>query len=431
MSHPRRRYPLVSAAAVAVALAASMTGDGAAVAQSDAEPTACPGITMWARSDTSPFIQPLVDAYNETGAARVELTVVPAGAAFTQKLGAALATGTAPDVIALNLVYAPYFASQGQLADLTDRASALPYLDQLNQSELRLGTWDDRIYALPFTGDASALFYNKDLFTAAGLDPESPPTTWAEMKDAATAITALGDGTTGYYFPGAGSGWNLFTFTPYIWASGGDVLTGEGAEQQANLDSQEVKDALGFYRDLWESGLIDPSAQADDGSQILSLFAAGKVGMLPNGSFAYSQFKSSYPDLDFGITLIPGKDGGNASFAGGDTIAITAAAECIDQAWDFVEWTTSQEAQTDYVAGAGVVPVRPDAIPEGADPNFATLVEAMAIGNTPKSVVYSELFEDPTGPWATMIQEGVFTGDVDEAVAKAQAGWEQILEGAQ
>ena len=365
------------------------------------------------------------------GAARVELTVVPAGAAFTQKLGAALATGTAPDVIGLNLVYAPFFGSKGQLADLTSRAKELPYLDQLNASELRLGTWEDKIYALPFTGDASALFYNKDLFRQAGLDPDSPPTTWAEMKDAATAITALGDGVSGYYFPGSGSGWNLFTFTPYIWANGGDVLSGEGADQRPSLDTPEVKEALGFYRDLWERGLIDLSAQGDDGSQILSLFAAGKVGMLPNGAFAYSQFTSTQPDLDFGVTLIPGKDGGTASFAGGDTIAITADTECIDQAWEFVEWTTSLEAQTEHIAGAGVVPIRPDAVSEGADENFATLVEAMAIGRTPKAVVYSELFEDPIGPWATMIHQSVFGESIDDEVAAAQEGWERIFESSQ
>jgi multiple sugar transport system substrate-binding protein len=396
-------------------------------APSEASTTDCKGITFWARSDTSPFIEPLVDAYNATGAARVELTVVPAGAAFTQKLGAALATGTAPDVISLNLVYAPYFASQNQLADITSRANDLGYLDKLNASEVQLGTWNNKIYALPFTGDASALFYNKTLFTKAGLDPSKPPTTWAEIKDAAAKITALGGGVSGYYFPGSGSGWNLFTFTPYIWADGGDVLMGEGADQKSNLNTQPVKDALAFYRDLWTGGVIDPSAQTDDGSQILSLFEAGKVGMLSNGAFGYSEFKSKFPNLDFGITPLPGKDGGQASFAGGDTITITGQTKCIDQAWDFVKWTTSADAQTKYIAGAGVVPIRADAVPSGADPNFTTLVAAMAMGKTPKSVVYSQLFEDPTGPWATMIHDSVFNGNIDQQVSAADAAWNTIL----
>ena len=63
--------------------------------------------------------------------------------------------------------------------------------------------------------------------------------------------------------------------------------------------------------------------------------------------------------------------------------------------------------------------------------NFATLVEAMAIGRTPKAVVYSELFEDPIGPWATMIHQSVFGESIDDEVAAAQEGWERIFESSQ
>lgn len=413
-------------AAMATALVAAAALAGCAAD----DPSGSGTISLWARSDTSPFIEPLVDAYNAEHDVTVELTLVPAGSSFTQKLGAALASGTGPDLVSLNLVYAPYFASAGQLVDVSDKAAELGYLDELNASERKLGTWDDKLYALPFTGDASALLYNRQLFEEAGLDPEAPPTTWQEIADAAAAITALGDDTYGYYFPGSGSGWNLFTFTPFIWADGGDVLVGEGADQQPNLDSPEVQDALGFYRDLWDAGVIPASAETDDGSQILSLFAAGKVGMLANGAFAYSELTANYPDIDFGITPIPGSSGGTASFAGGDTLAITKDSDDVDAAWDFIAWATSQSAQQEYIAGAGVVPIREDAVPSDAGDNFRALVTAMAEGRTPKSTVYSELFEDPNGPWANMIHNSVFGGDIASEVATAQGQWTTILEGA-
>ncbi|HEY8590336.1 MAG TPA: sugar ABC transporter substrate-binding protein [Naasia sp.] len=388
------------------------------------------GITLWARSDTSPFIEPLVDAYNASHDTQVELTLVPAGSSFTQKLGSAVASGSGPDLVSLNLVYAPFFASAGQLVDVTERAADLGYLDDLNASEIELGTWEEKLYALPFTGDASALLYNKTLFTEAGLDPEAPPTSWEEMKTAAAAITALGDDKYGYYFPGSGSGWNLFTFTPYIWAEGGDVLSGEGAEQEPTLDTPEVKAALGFYREMWDAGYMPASAETDDGTEILSLFAAGQIGMLPNGAFAYSELTSKYPDIDFGITPIPGSSGGTASFAGGDTLAITKDTTNEDAAWEFIAWATSQEAQAEYIAGAGVVPIREDAVPADANENFKALVTAMAEGRTPKSVVYSELFEDPAGPWANMIHNSVFGGDIDAETSTAQEQWAAILESA-
>lgn len=429
MKHPHRLLGTLAAIVAATSLAAC---SGTSSPSGTSGTTGASGsATLWVRSDTSPFMEPLVDAYNASHPTRIEMTVVPAGSSFTQKLGAALASGSGPDLISLNLVYAPYFAAQGQLLDVTDRAGSLGYLDQLNASEIDLGTWDDKLYALPFTGDASALLYNKDLFEQAGLDPDEPPTTWAEIKSAADAITALGGDTYGYYFPGSGSGWNLFTFTPFIWADGGDVLTGEGSDQKANLDSTEVKDALAFYRDLWTAGDIPPSAETDDGTQILTLFAAGKIGMLANGSFAYSELTSKYPDVDFGITPIPGSTGGTASFAGGDTLAITKDAKNVDGAWDFVAWATSQEAQSTYVAGAGVVPIRSDAVPADANANFTALVAAMANGKTPKSTVYSQLFEDPNGPWANLIHNSVFNGDIDTEAASAQQEWQTILEGGQ
>lgn len=429
MKHRTKGLGAIAGLALA-GLALAGCGGGAGT-ESSGGTEASGTISLWARSDTSPFIEPLVDAYNDSHDTTVELTLVPAGSSFTQKLGSALASGSGPDVVSLNLVYAPFFASAGQLLDVTDRANELGYLDDLNASEIDVGTWDSKLYAVPFTGDASALLYNKTLFTEAGLDPDAPPTTWGDVQSAAEAITALGDDKYGYYFPGSGSGWNLFTFTPYIWADGGDVLSGEGADQVATLDTPEVADALGFYRDMWDSGVIPASAETDDGTQILSLFAAGKIGMLANGAFAYSELTNKYPDIDFGITPIPGSNGGSASFAGGDTLAITKDTKNADAAWDFLAWSTSQEVQEKYIAGAGVVPIREDAVPADSNANFTALVTAMAEGRTPKSVVYSELFEDPSGPWANMIHNSVFGGDIAEQTATAQEQWTSILEGAQ
>lgn len=391
-------------------------------------------LTIWARSDESPFITPLIEGFNSSNPTiKATLTIVPAGAAFTQKFAAALATGSGPDVVSLNLVYVPYFASVDQLTDITSIAQGLADYKIMNGSEKRLGTYNGKIYALPFTGDASVLFYNKDLFAKAGI--RQPPRTWAEMRDDAKKITALGNGVYGFYFPGNGSGWNLFTFTPYVWAAGGDVLIGDGKDQKAGLNSPEVIAALTHYKNLWQDGSIPSSAQTDDGSQILGLFEAGKIGMLGNGSFAYSELTSKFPNIHFGITPIPGPKGGEASFAGGDTIAIPKGTKHLDEAWAFLKWATSKETQWTYLGKVGVVPIRPDAIPSSyaaQNPSFAALVHAMAIGRTPKSLVYSDLFENPNGAWASMIHDTVFTAESPaDAAAKAQQGFEQILSGQQ
>ena len=68
-----------------------------------------------------------------------------------------------------------------------------------------------RIYGVPLYADVSALFWNKDLFRKAGLDPEKPPTSLAEIREYADKITALGGDVKGYFLPGSCAGCNIFT----------------------------------------------------------------------------------------------------------------------------------------------------------------------------------------------------------------------------
>jgi ABC-type molybdate transport system permease subunit len=111
-----------------------------------------------------------------------------------------------------------------------------------------------------------------------GLDPKKPPTTFAEMEDAAKKISALGKDYHGFMFAGSCGGCTIFEFAPHVWASGGDVLSEDGT--QATLDTQEVKDALALYRGMWEDGIIPPSARSDVGNAQSAGFQSGKVGMI-------------------------------------------------------------------------------------------------------------------------------------------------------
>ncbi len=70
---------------------------------------------------------------------------------------------TPPDIIAIDLIYVPQFAAADQLTDITELANKLPYFDQLSQSHVRLATYEDTLYALPFNAEGSILIWNKDL----------------------------------------------------------------------------------------------------------------------------------------------------------------------------------------------------------------------------------------------------------------------------
>jgi len=384
-------------------------------------------LTMWSRDSNQDFLRELVDMWNSTHPNQIELTIIPA-ADFVTRVGVASAGGEAPDLLPIDLIYVPAFARAGNLAEIGDFIDSLPYADQLSPSHVHLGEYDGGRYAVPFAAEGSVLLYNKGLFEQAGLDPEAPPTTWQEIYDAAVAITALGDDTYGYYFSGACAGCNAFTYLPLIWASGGDVLSEDGLS--ATVDSPEVRAALEFYQRMWAEGLIPPSAQADTGTDFLNAFLTGKIGMAGSGAFSISVLKNDHPEIDFGLTFLPGQEGGSSSFAGGDSIAITSSSQYVAESFEFIQWVLSEEIQLEMFAARGQLPLRADLIDNEysqQDPRLITNAEAMNLGKTPYSFVYNQLFNDANGPWLSMIQTAIFQGDIDGAVAIAQQGFTDIL----
>src|SRR3954468_4619470 len=339
-------------ALTAVACGGSDKGSGSKGASGPATGT----ITIWARDVQKPFMGQLVDAYNKSHKAQAKLSLIPS-AQFVQKFGTAAASGTAPDVASIDLVFLPYFASQGALQDISEMSNALPYKDSLSPAHQRLATYEGKTYALPFTAEASVLYYNKDLFKKAGLNPSKPPTNFAEIEADAKKLRALGKDYYGFAFAGACGGCNVFEPTPHIWGSGGDVLSSDG--KKATLDTPEVTGALQFYRDMFTAGVMPPNVKTDSGNQQAPTFSSGKLGMTPLGAFAVSTFKDS--KVNFGVTPLPGFTGSDASFAGGDEIAVPVGSKNKPAATEFVKWATDEEAQT-VLAKQGIVPVRTDLI---------------------------------------------------------------------
>ena len=386
-------------------------------------------MTMWVRS--IPFqTQALVDEWNANNESQVELTVIPSGE-FVTKMGAAIAAGDPPDIASIDLIYTPAFSAAGQLVDITDFVRELPYADSLTPAHMALGMYEGRNYAVPTGVDGSFIVYNIDLFEQAGLDPDNPPSTWDEMLDAMRAIDALGDDIYGYWFSMNCAGCNAFTFLPFIWASGGDVLSDDYS--QATITSDPiVREALEFYNTIWEEGLVPEGASIDNGSNFVSAFGAGNIGMAGTGNFAISGYTADFPDLNFGVFHIPGRDGGAASFGGGDVIAIASGSEHVEEAWRFIEWTMSDEAQIEIYAANGQIPVRLELVDnpyfEGDD-RQATAASALAVGFTPYTTVYNDLFNDPNGPWLEMLQIAILDGEIDGALELAQERFTQIMEG--
>ena len=384
-------------------------------------------MTMWVRS-ISFSVQTLVDEWNATHDNQIELTEIPAGE-FVTKMGAAVAAGEAPDIASIDLIYTPAFSSAGQLVDLTELVAELDYVDDLSPAHMTLGEYEGRNYAVPFAAEGSFMIYNTDLFIEAGLDPENPPSTWDEVLEAARAISELGDDIYGFYFAGSCAGCNAFTYLPFIWASGGDVLS-EDFSEPTIADDPIVREALEFYKTMWDEGLIPEGASIDSGENFVNAFSSGKIGIGLTGAFGIDNYKTNVPDLNFDVAFIPGKEGGAASFGGGDNIGIPTGSEYVEEAWEFIAWALSEEVQLEIYAANNQLPVRlslSDNEYFDADPRLKVAASTLSVGHTPYSLVYNDLFNDANGPWLLMIQVAIFDGDIDGAIAEAQQRFSEIM----
>ncbi|MDK1492577.1 sugar ABC transporter substrate-binding protein [Sinorhizobium sp. 7-81] len=384
-------------------------------------------IEMWVRSGIGESFKKVVEAYNASHENQVAMTEVPFSE-LVQKYATAIAGGQAPDALSLDLIYTPAFAAAGQLEDLTDWAKGLPYFNSLSPSHVKLGTYQDRIYGLPLSVETSIFAWNKDLYKKAGLDPEKAPTSWEEIEANAEKIRALGDDIYGFYFSGGGcGGCMIFTFTPLVWGSGADILSSDG--KTATLDTPEMRKAVDIYRSMVKKDLVPASAASDNGVNFLT-FTNGKIGQQSLGAFAIGTLVTENPDINFGVTLIPGVNGGTSSFAGGDNFVITKGTKKIDAVKEFLEYTYSMDGQK-VMAKYGSLPTRgdiADKVLEGLDPRMQVGIKAIEVAKTPYTLQFNDLINSANGPWATFTNAAIYGDDVDGAFSNAQSEMQSIID---
>lgn len=383
-------------------------------------------ITIWVREQLDAPIKAVVEQYNQQSEdVEVKATVYP-DKEFADQLTLALSSGTAPDIVSLDDVFAPYYESIDALADITEEFNELEYKDQFSEGMLELGQYEGKQYAIPFAPDVSVLLYNKEHFREVGLDESKGPETWAELTEYAQKLTT--NDRYGYTYAGGEGGSQMFTFMPYVWGNGGDILDDTG--KKSLLDMPESIEALDFYDQLTnEYKVTPPGAATYSWSESQDAFLTGKASMAVLGAGQVFDFITNHPELDFGVSLIPKNEGKeHSSFCGGDNIAITKQSENKEEAWDFIEFALSEEAQVEVFAKNGLLPARLDMFENQyfeENPEFKVLGQALECATAPYTVKYNELYQ----PILTATQNCLL-GDMsaEEAFTKGAEEITKIME---
>jgi multiple sugar transport system substrate-binding protein len=231
---------------------------------------------------------------------------------------ARLAGGQVEDVFYVYLTDPASLIAKHQVSDIS------PYLNQVipAASSIKpslMKVFQDssgKTYGLPFANYSLGLIYNRDLFTQAGLDPNKPPTTWAEVRTDAKKIAALGNGIAGYgdYSKSNTGGWH---FTAELNSIGGQVATQDGSTWKAGFDNDKGRQVL---QQLHDMRFVDNSMgvkQKLEYADLLKQMVAGKLGMYvgsaDNIPTIVNQYGGKYQNL--GLGAIPD---GAGTLGGGD-----------------------------------------------------------------------------------------------------------------
>lgn len=306
--------------------------------------------------------QALLDTF---AAAHPEIKVVPqsvpAGEMLT-KTKTDVAAGNAPDVVQLG--YSKLNEAQQTLPLQSIEQIAGEEWDAhaagIAQGPLQAGEWEGEVRSLPYTVSIPALFYNADLFEAAGLDPASPPQSIEEVAAAAQAIKANGD--YGVYFGAVDSAKSDYLTQSILNSAGTAIVDDDG---NVLIDSPEAVNALTQVQQLTKDGL-QPAVQVDDA---LAAFSSGELGMFI-ATTAYSMNISTAAEGNFELrsTGFPTfRDGPSAPTHSGSGLVVLSEDEQKQQAsWEFLKFLTSKEGYTIITEQLGYLPLRADIVDDKA-----------------------------------------------------------------
>lgn len=276
-------------------------------------------------------------------------------------------------------------------------------------------TFQGTQWGIPIAFSTKALYWNKDLFKAAGLDPETPPKTWAEEIADAKQIKEK-TGIAGYGLPAKTFDNTMHQFMHWVYTNNGKVIDGD----KITIDSPEVLAALQAYKDITPYSV--EGATAYEQNEIRAIFLDGKVGMIQAGSGAANLLKKT--KINWGVAPLPlgpsAKGPGTLLIT--DSLAIFKGTGVEDKATEFAKFITSPGPQSEYElqGGAGLTPLRPSPMVDEfvkADPTWKPFIDGIAYGGP------EPLFKDYKGFQNVMIEmvQSVVTGAAEPAAALKKA----------
>lgn len=307
--------------------------------------------------DPNKTITKLIDKFNKQNKGEFQVTYreMPAdtGQYFDKLRTEFQAGGGDIDVIGADVIWPIQFAAQGWLQDLSDN---FPESEQQKflQAPLEASIYEDGIFAVPWFTDAGLLYYRQDLL-------DTPPKTWEEFKEVAQSVSQEAGIPNGFVFQGSNYEGGVCNALEYIRTHGGDVLENV-TSGPVIIDSPESVAGLETYRSMVADGVAPQAVVNYTETESVPVFGNGESVFLREWPGTYGDIQGGAYKLkgeQVGVAPIPVAPG-NQSFStlGGWNMAINAATDMPDEAWEFVQFMTNEENLKFRAIQGGYIPGR-------------------------------------------------------------------------
>jgi len=421
-----KKYIAGIAALAATALALSGCG-GAATTSSSSGAAGGGDVTLefaqwWEPELPAGALRSIMDDFEAKNAGiKVKLISGPY-AATKQTVVAAAASGTMSDVVGLDGAWVSDFVKQGALANVSQLMSDAKYDDSQLAAQIKL---NGNTYMIPVANFVYPLFVNTDLLTKAGVT--SVPTNRTEFAAAATALTKLGNNTSGWVLP-------LSTENPngiqndvmsWVWASGASMLK-DGKPDVTNAD---VKSAATFIKGMYDAKVISPGSLTMQEQDKVNEFTNGRVGMMIDSLTHVGLIRKNNPNLKFAVAAIPSVDGFSgkrglpyASWG----IGIAQNSKHQAEAFKLVSYLMSQDVNAKISSLAHGFPGNKNSTPDyvSGDPIYKAAFDIYKSGTPANEFtglpVAEQLMRDFDDQFQLYLAG---KQSIDDTLAKAQAAW--------
>jgi len=368
------------------------------------------GFSEWTTSEpfAAAYLEAVAKFESENPGYKIEIQADPWGD-WEQKYRTMFAAGNPADIFIVNNPDFPTFANGGFLLNM-DNYTPAGFFNKFFPGVQAMYNWQGNNMGMAFTTDCRVLWINTDVFTDAGLDPNSPPTTWEELVSFANTISS----STGTHGFGMDLGLAEFPSQALFNASTGHIINvANDGTITPNVDTPEFRGYLQTLLDLKPT--FQPDFAIMNHHDVAVQFVEGQFGIIIGNTLSETDANSK-PYLVQALIPRMNASAPNGSFGGGFGISVSATTAAPEQAVKFAEILTDEilnsRLHSDIPASEGGMASSALA----ADPYFATYLEQIKYARQaqPKTLYYAEI---DAAVHETVVEVLVGGKSIDNAVA--------------